>query len=438
MLYITGENENLQNLMKKEGYDDTFPNYCRAFNARNPNLFIHVTLSSQTLPSYVPVILVTTPLCTDGEMVVREINSFSLNERQTLRKMQEAGYDLLSQIVLQDIMEDLQEYSAKFRQYYDNPLVTTPWTLFNQSLTNASLPDILGEMSFYSAQSLKNSSRLLFFDSLYDNLMKRDDLNRRLLLLKGQQGAKASILRNNLEKEIKDLTRDIKSALNTKIYSKTSKYLSSFGQEEIRKMKIGSYSQKMARKEQLTATRLDLLNKSGTSSLKKLISRLKVVGDSAEKISTTLGVAAVAYDVGQAYYKGNDVSRAFLSGTAGIATTMAINSTGLSLASIGAASLTEGAMLIGGVSGEVGMSVGILLCTPAGVVVLTVAGAAVVGYASYKVSEVVGELWDEYGHEIKQKASKVAEEVYQEILSAWRHGKQWVLDIYGVSPHYQR
>ncbi len=431
MLYITGENENLNSLMQKEGYEGFFADYSKALSDRNPHLQLNNASASLTLPAYVPVILVTEPPLPDRESVVREINNFSLNERKTLREMQGAGYDLLSQIIMQDVMEELQEYSAKFRTYYDDPLITTPWKMFNQSLTNASMPDILAEMSIYGAQKLNGSGRMFFLDTLYENLMKRDDLNRRLHLLKGQSGQKATFLRNNLETQVKDLTREIKRGLNAKINSKLPKYLSSYGEEEIRKMKMGSYSKKVVRKEQLIATRLDLLNRSGLSSLRKVISRLKVLGEKVAKFSTALGVAAVTYDVGSAYYHGDSVSRAFLAGTAGIGTSMLLASSG-SLATLGTATM-QSALLIGGLTGEAALSVGALLCTPAGVIVVTIVGAAVVGYASYKASEYVGELWDEYGNQVCDKVSSVANLVYEEITTAWRTGSQWILDFYGAS-----
>lgn len=435
MLYITEEKESLSGLMQKEKYSGGLTQYRREFCERNPHLPMRGEVS--TLPSYMPVILVTEPLCAGREVVIKEISAFSIKERQTLREMQDGGYDMFSQIVMQDVMEELQEYSVHFRAYYDDPLITTPWTVFNNSLTNASIPDILSQMSIYGAQRLNASRRLLFVDTLYDNLMKRDDLNRRLLLLKGQNGPKAASLRMDLDKQVRNLTREIKSQLNAKINTKIPKYLSSFGDNEIRKIRINSFSQKMARKEQLTATRLDLLNKSGVTSLRKLISRLKVVGEKAAKYSTVLSVAAVTYDVGSAYYRGDSMSRAFLTGSVGIATSMAITSTG-SLASLGSASLLQGALMIGGLSGEAALATGALLCTPAGVIVVTVVGAAVVGYASYKASEVVGELWDEYGNEVCDKVSSVANRVYEDITSAWKISSQWVLDLYGVRWGHQR
>lgn len=428
MLYITEEKENINNLKTKEGFEGSVSEYIKLLTERNSHLNLSNTSSSYEFPPYTPVILVKEPYCPAWE-AISEIKFFSLKERQTLREMQEAGSDMIVQIVMMDVMEDLRKYSASFRQFYDDPLISTPWNIFNHSLTNASIPDILGELSIYGVQRL-SSGRMLEFDLLYENLMKRDDLNRRLLILKRQSGSKAVLARQNLEKQIKELTSQIKIQLNEKINSKMPKYLSGYAQTEIRKMRMNSYSKKLVKKEQFVATRLDFLNRSGAASLKKIISKLKIIGNKAGKYSTYLGGAAVAYDVQKAYQEGKSTGRAFLTGTAAIGTSAVITSA-VSYSAMGT-SVVEGALLIGGLSGEAAVATGVLLSTPAGIVFVTVVGVGAVGYAGYKAGEFVGEVWDEYGDKVTEKVSSVAHLIYDEITSGWNAGSQWVLDLYGL------
>lgn len=431
MLYITGERDRLEDLMNQEKYPGTIQAYQAEIRKRNPHL--SGIGSSSYLPHYTPVILVFDPFKDTQKLICRDLHVFSLEERKRLHQMQVSGFDYLTNIVMQDIVEEAQAYSSRFREFYDQPIISTPWSVLNHSLTNASIPDILSEFSIYTSQTIKHSGRLIYYDELYHNLMMRDDLSRRLLLLKGRSNSRSLISqRAAIEKQIKELTRKIKDLLNIKVDQKTAKYLSSFGLDEIKKMKTGSYSMKMARKGKLVATQLDLLNKSGVSMLRKLVSKLKVIGDHAGKISFALGVGAVAYDVGQAYYKKTDITRAFLTGSTGILTSYAISSS-IALSSLGN-TMISGGLVIGGLSGEAALAgSSALLYTPAGVIVLIVVGAAGVGYVSYKASERVGELWDVYGHEISQKVSEVADQVMKDIAHAWNSSQQWIVDFYGAS-----
>lgn len=427
MLYITGEEETLGDLARAEDFSGSLEEYCRLFYQNNDHLR-HGLSPNEPLAQFTPIFL-SSP-CKEQKLVAKEIQLFSKPDRKRLKQIQDSGHDPVMLVVMQDIMEELQPYAENFRKHYDLPLISTPWSILNNSLTNASFIDILSETAIYTSFSLKNSRKRLFFDGLYENLMQRDDLNRRLLMLKKSKEPGVAILQKTLEKQIKNLTCEIKTGLNAKINNKLPKYLSPFGFDEIRKMKMGSFSMKMARKNQLTTVRFDLLNRSGVALLNKLSPSLQIIGENAGKISTMLGIGAVVYDVTSAYRKGDSTARAFLTGATGITTSMAIAASGASLSSLGGSALST-TLILGGIAGETAAgATTVLLCTPAGVIILTVAGAAVAGYATYKASEYVGELWDKYGDEVSKKISEHAQMAGKKISEGWRSSSQWVIDFY--------
>lgn len=431
MLYISGENEKLQDLKEREGFEGTLSDYMQKLRALNPHLKLDTASSSQILPSYIPVYLVLEPSSIasyEKEQVVHELNRYSIEERKTLREMQVHEYDIISQVTLADIMEDLQHYSAKFREKLDDPLITTPWTAFNRSFTTTSLVDIFSEASILGAESIEKWKLTTGLEQLYENMLARDSLNTRLHLLQGEKGAKAIKLRQNLAKQIADLDRQIKLQLPRKIDSTMTKYLHTrFTPEEARRLRVTSYSKKMARKGRLATTQLDILNKTGLTRLRKVISQLKSLGGYLDKSSKYLGIGVVAYDTIKAYRDNGKVARTLFSGAVGIAAgTMLVNAAG------GTTAL--GGMVIGTLGGTA-LSTTALVCIPGvgWVVIIAVVAVGVVttSYVSNRITEAAESLWDGYGEPVVKQVSNYAHMIYDSLKSAWSSGSHWILDHYG-------
>ena len=130
MLYISGPNDTLKDLMAKEGFKGTLADYERQFAlSKKTELCKSYPDYKRNLPSFTPMYLVTqAPFdsATRAE-VVRELFLFSPAERETLRMMQDSQFDIPTQIAMTEIMEELQDYAADFRTWLKAPLVSTPW-----------------------------------------------------------------------------------------------------------------------------------------------------------------------------------------------------------------------------------------------------------------------------------------------------------------------
>ena len=213
MLYICDSAETLKILMAKEGFTGTLAEYQKKFAEANPELCAQHPKYKEKLPAHMPITLVTVPTFhapTRAE-TVNELLRFSAEERQTLRQMQEAERDIPTEITLSDMMEEAQEYAEGFRKWLKTPLVLTPWSTINSSLTDKTLFKLSGETLKFGAERISNSAQYYHLDKLYDNMMKRDLLNRQLHMLRGQTGKEIQAVRKELEKQIKELTTKIKA-----------------------------------------------------------------------------------------------------------------------------------------------------------------------------------------------------------------------------------
>ena len=421
MLYISGENENLEDLKDKEGFEGLMADYVQKFHSLNPHLSLNK--DSQQLPSYMPMYLVSQPRASYGyEVVARELGRFSIEERKILRKLQDSHYDIPVLVTMTDFLEDFQSYASDFRKRLDDPLISTPWNAFNRSFTTTSLVDIFSETSLFGSKSIQQSKRFGVMDKLYEDMLARDVLNNRLDMLKGDRSVKARTLMQSLEKQKKEFHKQIKQQLPRRIDDAMSKNLNGFKPDDVRKMRIDSYSKKMARKGRLATTQLDVLNKSGLNSLRRMISQLKTLSEHAGKFSTYLGIGVVAYDTIEAYRNHAKVARTLFSGAAGIGTALVMGEAGMA---------TVGAFTIGALTGEVALSGTILFSGPVGWV-CAIVGIGAVSYSSFKASEFVQDFWDcEYGQDICNKVSSTADILYDDFKSAWSNGSRWLLDFYG-------
>jgi hypothetical protein len=433
MLYISGENETLKELKDKEGAEGSLSDYLVQFSRLNPHLKLNTSNLSQALPAYKPMYLVSQPSVfkfqkekEELELIV-QLNAFSNDELKMLRQMQENRYDITTCMAVADIMKDLQDYSLDFRKRLDNPLILTPWNALNLSLTNNSIPDIFNEMTDFGAKFIFKSNRFTGLEKLFESMMKRDALNRQLHLLRSSKNTAATALKN-LELQIKELTKEIKQLLPKKLDDAMAKYLNNrFTPDQVRKMRMSSYSLKVAKKGNFSAINLDVLNKSGLGRLRQFIGQLKVYSKFGTKFSGVLNVGVVAYDTAQAYRNGGKVARTLFRGAVGAGAGYAVGSMGAS---------TVGALTLGAVGGE--GAVVALLCCPGAGWILAIVGLAVAGYVSYKASEAADqlyvkteELWEAHDKESIKRVSSFMDHVYEDMENSWSSGAGWILDFYG-------
>ena len=348
--------------MAKEEFKGNLSEYERQFALNNPELCLKYPDYKQKLPPNCPIFLLSQPSFNQitGAEAVKELLKFSLGEREVLRMMQDNNYDIPMQLAMVDIMEELQTYASGFRKWLKVPLVVTPWTEINVSLTDKSVFKILGEAAKFSAKYVSGSPRFYALDSLYEDMMARDVLNRQLHMLKNQKGSELLGFKRDLEKQIKELTARIKKELPKRFSSIKSKYLvRGLTEDEIRKLRPNCQSVKGARSGKPLTTNLDVLNKSGLARLRILIKGLKTLGKVVNKGSTWLNYGAVAYDTAEAYRAGNKgaAARTLITGSASVYLTTQI------VASIGGTGALGG-LVIGTLAGDLTLGGMVLLSSP--------------------------------------------------------------------------
>jgi hypothetical protein len=433
MLYISTTNDTLKSLKEEERYPGPLAEYERKFSEANPELCAKFPRYKEELPAYMPTVLVTEPISDPScrAETVNEIFRFSAQERRTLRKMQDLQWDILDQIVLTDIMEELQGYASNFRKQLDLPLIVSPWSELNKALPRTSIFDFSEETFKFGSKRILNSSKLVSLEKLHQNMMARDVLNRQLYLLRNQNGPKAFVIKRDLEKQIKELTAQIKQQLPAKMSQKLPEFLSKkFSAEEIGKMRSNSYSAKGARKGTLLTTKIDVLNKSGLGRLKDMATELKWLGEGANKSISMLNYGAVAYDAEQAYGTGGAkaAARTFVTGTS------AVYLTAEAVTALGGATAIGG-YVIGGIAGDAAVGTTLLICSPIlGWVVVVVVGVAAASYFGSQTKDLFEQAWDfaeTRGTQAYEKIAEAASLAHDELRSAWNSESRWVLDFYG-------
>ncbi len=433
MLYMCDSNETLKDLMVKEGFTGTLLEYQKQFAALNPELCAKFPRYKESLPAFMPITLVTVPTldpATRG-VTVSELMRFSLEERQALRKMQQEQRDVPTEIGLTDMMEELQVYAAGFRRWLKHPLVVTPWTEINNGLTDKSLFKLSGETLKFGAEKLSSSAQHNLVDKLYNAMLQRDLLNRQVHMLQDKKVLGAMMQKQELEKQIKELTVQIKQLLPAKLTKVAGKYVhKKFSLEEVRKMRANCYSVKKARAGKILTTDLDVFNRSGLARLKVMIKGMKWLGGAFGKGATLLNYAVVTYDAKEAYHTGGakSAARAFVTGAS------AVYLTSQAMAAAGGTAAV-GTFAIGAISGDLAAGTALLMCSPVlGWVVVIVAGVTVAGIVGYQAKSFLEGSWDvseKVGTEAYKEASRVSGLVHEELKSAWNSGSQWVLDFYG-------
>ncbi len=423
MLYISGENDTLASLYEAQGLSWGLENYAKRFTLLNPKVPCANVISPYSLLN----------LPTNDEKADREtleeympiLAKSTLEEMKSYRKIQEEHHDLMAQLGMQEIMEGFQRYAIDFADFYNSPLINTPWNDLNESVPGSSLIDVFAGVSGFMSGYIRSSTRFVRYDELYDHMLKRDALNRQLYLMPKTRGN--VLARVKLEEQIKVHTSKIKEILPKRLNDTITRHLSKkYTAKEIIKLRSNAYSKKMAGKGRLATTNLDFLNRSGLKRLKGFADHMNTFGKWGDRAALWLGPAVVAYDTYHAYHsKDRSAMRAFLTGSASVGV-------GIGLGSLFSTS-AFGSALIGTALGAPGAGGLLLICSPVvGWVVCAAVGLVAVGYLSYKASEVVGYVWD-HRQEIGTYAASVYESVEKKIISIWDSSQEYFRKLYGTT-----
>lgn len=392
MLYISGPNDTLREICKKEGFEGSFEDYLKQFAALNPELAKKLS-KEQKLPACTPLQLVAMPGLDSvySTEVAKIISGYSLQERQVLREMQENNHDIPTNVAAMDVMGEFQTFLANTKKKLGAPVFPTPIYEFNRSLTNKSLIKFSGEAVKHAAHLKETSTAFVDKNNLFALMKKRDELNHKWLQLKQQKGSAAVSARNGLERQTKELTAQIKKLLPKHVNASATKYVLGYKPTDAAKLRSNSSSQKLARKGEakIKATHLDRLTKTGLAKQRSMIKGFKLFGEGVKKAATYTNYALAAYAIGETYSEGGNVARtAFREGTSIYAGALLSTAVAGGLAGLGG-------IAIGSLAGDMALGATILVCYPViGWVVLAVAGAALAGYVSYQTKDLSERVWD--------------------------------------------
>ncbi|HUD01402.1 MAG TPA: hypothetical protein VMR37_03690 [Rhabdochlamydiaceae bacterium] len=431
MVYISGEKDTLQQLKENEGVTGGLSVYEKLFTELNPELCAKFPNYKQRLPAYMPIFLISEDpvLLLERQEIWYELSKFSETEKQKLRALQEDGVDFATQVATTSIMEDLQEYAAVIRQWLKTPLILTPWTHFNDILTNKSWFKVVGEGSSHVSGLIKGSS--LKLDLLFEDMLQQDNLNRQLHMLRDQKGPEVMKLRQSLETQIKTLTGKIKQQLPKRIDASMTKYLNKrFPPDVVRRLRSKCYYAKAARGEKFLTTNLNVLNRSGLARLRDMVSRFRTLGTAINTGAKMLNYLIVLYDTYQAYMTGGNIARTFITGG------LAVYLSAQAVAAVGGTAALGGLVIGGGITASnliLGTTI-LVSCPIAGwaLLVVGIVAAAAVSYAAKKSLEGVWDLGEPVSKEVYKKAAEATGQMREQIKSAWSEKSDWLLDFYGT------
>lgn len=375
MLYITGQDETLLALKEKEGFEGTLQDYSQKLNVRNPHLGLKLVNATDKLPSYMPLFPVKD---TDPDSSCQEnasdIAKFDPVERQTLKTLQEKGIELPIVMASESLVQDYSKRVSQFRQLLNEPIVTTPWKFWNDSMTNDTIPDLISEGAFCKAAATKQSTLFMGLESLERDMLKMDALQTQIEPLRGKLSSKARSVKVSLDQQIKLLAPQIKDQVYAKVENKLTKHLRKrYAPDELKKMTRRSYGDKMARHGKLKTTQLDLVNRTDLGSMRRMLPRFNTVGNLTGRFSICLAWASVGYDTLDATMQ-QDFEKAVRTATAG------------------SAGLWVGATVTTYVIGAAGTT--FLVSTPFGWAVIIVAGVAAGSVAGELTRDVVESAFD--------------------------------------------
>jgi hypothetical protein len=430
MVYITGPDDTLRQLKEKTGTMGSLEVYEKTCLMCNPEMCAKYPNYRQKLPPYTPIFLISEePVDNETRKEIwYELSKYSDNERQGLYELQEEGADIPTQVAVSSLMEDLQSYAATVRQWLKTPLILTPWEATKDIVTNKHIFKAFGEGTSHVSTVIKGSDIYTKLDTLYEHMLARDELNRKLHMLQGQKGMGA--LKKSLENQIKDLTQKIKLQLPKKLDAAMVKYLrKKFSPDAVKKMRANSYSAKAAKSGRLLTTNLQVLDRSGLGRLRTIVKELKRLGKGVNQAAKMLNYGIVLYDTYDAYNKGGNVARTFITGG------LAVYLSSQAVAAVGGTAALGGIVIGGGVTASnLVLGSTVLVCCPIvgwTALIVGLVAAAVVSYGVKKSLEGVWDLGDQVSQAIYKKAVEATNQMRQEFESAWLEGSSWLMPYYG-------
>lgn len=429
MVYITGPEDTLRQLKEKTGTMGSLEVYEKTCLMCNPEMCTKYPNYKQKLPPYTPMFLISEdPVDNETRKEIwYELSKYSQEERKILHELQEGGSDIPTQVAVSSMMEEFQKYAAGLRQWLKTPLILNPWEATKDIVTNKHIFKAAGETSSQVSKVVE-SGIYKNLDKLYENMLARDELNRKLHMLKDQKSVGA--LKKSLEKQIQDLTTKIKQQLPKKLNDTMVKYLrNKLSPEAVRKMRIASYSAKAAKSGRLLTTNLQVLDRSGLGRLRIMVNGLKKLGKGINQGAKMLNYGIVAYDTYEAYKNGGSVARTFITGG------LAVYLSSQAVAAMGGTVALGGLVIGGGVTASnLVLGSTVLLCCPVvgwTALVVGLVAAAVVSYGVKKSLEGVWDLGDQVSQDVYKKAAEATDQMRQEFDAAWRQNSGWLLPYYG-------
>lgn len=432
MVYITGPEDTLKQLKEKTGTMGSLEVYEKTCLMCNPEMCAKYPNYKQKLPPYTPIFLISEdPVDNETRKEVwYELSKYSQEERKTLYELQESGSDIPTQVAVSSMMEEFQKYAAGLRQWLKTPLILTPWEATKDIVTNKHIFKAVGESTSHVSTVVKGSGIYKNLDTLYENMLARDELNRKLHMLKDQKGVGA--LKKSLEKQIQDLTIKIKQQLPKKLNDKMVTHLrNKLSPDAVKKMRIGSYSAKAAKSGRLLTTNLQVLDRSGLGRLRTIVGGLKKLGKGINQGAKMLNYGIVLYDTYDAYNNGGSVARTFITGG------LAVYLSSQAVAAVGGTAALGGLVIGGGVTASnLVLGSTVLVCCPVigwTVLIVGLVAAAVVSYGVKKSLEGIWDLGEPVCMDMYKKAAEAIEQMRKEFQAAWSASSDWLLDFYGTS-----
>ncbi|MBA2368464.1 MAG: hypothetical protein H0V82_05510 [Candidatus Protochlamydia sp.] len=329
MLYITGENETLNDLKEKECFKGSLTDYTHKFNELNQILGLKIAGPAYQLPRYTPLFPVSqpSPVTLWQHESAQIIGTYSIKERGILREAQEQGIEIPATMAAEDFLSDYESTLRAIRSKIDHPLIQTPWKFTNDLLTLEGITSIGSETSSFRAKAILNSSLFKGLNELEKNMLTMEALHTQLHAMKGEKSVNALKIKEQLKTQINALAPKIKNQIIPKIEDKLSKHLHSrFSFDELRKMSRTFFDEKLARKGLIKTTYFDLVNRSGLAKMRESIPKFENIGENMGKFSTLLAYAPVVYDTSMAADRKEytQAVRTAVVGTVKIETNMAV------------------------------------------------------------------------------------------------------------------
>jgi hypothetical protein len=184
MFYITGRNEKLGDSTNAEFIKDEKKFF-------QSNSYLLGFKRGSPLPPYTPLL---DSDSNDLRELATELYRLPYAEKELLWQLQESEIDIPTLLATEGIIIEAQEHAKVFRQYLNDPLISTPWLSLDSILTSNFVLDIFPELCGVAAGGFSRLRKLDVIDPLYQAINTRDALIYQSVLSYFYNLAKQSIL----------------------------------------------------------------------------------------------------------------------------------------------------------------------------------------------------------------------------------------------------